>query len=139
MPLHSLRRGRGVLIPVLAVSAALAVCWGGSPIAAATTKHPKPKHHSLALAGKWSGQYNGAFSGTFTLQWTQTGSSLHGNIKLSNPSGTYGVTGSVHNGAITFGVVGAGATYTGTATSTSMSGNYHTPRGGGAWSAHKTS
>ncbi len=98
----------------------------------------RPKHHST-LAGTWSGQYSGAFSGTFTRHWTQSGSSLTGSIALSNPRGKYSVSGSVHGGAITFGAVGAGATYTGSVSGTSMSGSYKTPKGGGTWSAHKTS
>jgi hypothetical protein len=45
----------------------------------------------------------------------------------------------VRGSAITFGAVGAGATYTGSVNGTSMSGRYKSPQGGGAWSAHKTS
>lgn len=92
---------------------------------------------SSSLNGTWSGRYGGAFSGTFTLHWTQTGSKLHGTIALSNPGGRYSITGSVRGKAIAFGAVGAGATYTGTVSGTSMSGHYKTPQGGGAWSAHK--
>jgi hypothetical protein len=117
----------------------MAVCAGSSPVAtAATHHHPKPKQKASSLAGTWSGQYGGAFSGTFTLHWTQSSSTLSGTIKLSYPNGSYSCTGSVHDGAITFGVVGAGATYTGAVSGTSMSGSYKTPKGGGSWSAHKT-
>jgi hypothetical protein len=45
----------------------------------------------------------------------------------------------VHGGAITFGAVGAGAKYTGSVSGSSMSGTYSSPKGGGSWSAHKTS
>ena len=83
-------------------------------------------------------QYGGAFSGTFTLHWTQTGSKLKGSITLSNPRGKYGIGGSVHGSSITFGAVGAGATYTGWVSGKSMSGHYKSPEGGGRWSAHKT-
>ena len=58
---------------------------------------------------------------------------------LSRPRGKYGVTGSVHGKAITFGAVGAGATYTGSVSGRSMSGSYKSGPGRGTWSAHKTS
>jgi hypothetical protein len=46
----------------------------------------------------------------------------------------------VHGSTIRFGTVGSSAiTYSGTASGKSMSGTYHTPGGGGTWSAHKTS
>ena len=106
--------------------------------APATDQTRPPKHHST-LAGTWSGKYGGAFSGTFTLHWTLTRSILRGSITLTNPSGKYSVGGSVHGNAITFGAVGAGATYKGSVSGTSMSGTYQTPQGGGSWSAHKTS
>ena len=77
--------------------------------------------------------------GEFTLQWTQSRSSLHGSITLSNPHGKYPITGTVHGKAIQFGAVGAGATYTGSVSGKSMSGSYKTGKGGGKWSAHKTS
>jgi hypothetical protein len=109
-----------------------------SAIAAASSK---PKHHSkpISLAGTWSGHYSGAFSGTFTLHWTKSGTHLSGSITLSYPSGKYGINGSVHGSAIQFGAVGAGATYTGKVAGKSMSGNYESAKGGGTWSAHKTS
>jgi hypothetical protein len=93
---------------------------------------------SSSIAGTWSGQYSGAFSGTFTLTWTQSGSRLSGSITLSNPSGKYGISGSVQGGAIKFGAVGVGATYTGKVSGTSMSGSFKSPQGSGTWSAHKT-
>jgi hypothetical protein len=95
---------------------------------------PHPK-----LAGTWAGKYGGAFSGTFTLHWTQSGTKLRGSIALSNPKGTYGITGSVHGTAIKFGAVGVGATYTGSVKGKSMSGKYRSPQGGGTWSARKKS
>jgi hypothetical protein len=121
------------LIPVLSVAAVLAVCLGGTSLAAQTSSSTK-------LAGTWSGKYSGAYSGTFTLRWRQTGPALRGSIKLSNPPGTYRITGSVHRNAITFGAVGAGATYTGSVVGSSMSGHYKVAGGaGGSWSAHKVS
>jgi hypothetical protein len=91
----------------------------------------------IQLAGTWSGKYSGAVSGTFTLKWTETGSKLSGSITLSRPAGKYGIGGSVAGSAIHFGAVSVGAKYTGTASSTSMSGRWTSPSGGGSWSAHK--
>jgi hypothetical protein len=119
------------LLTVLGVVALLAICCSGAAIAAGDS--------STSLAGTWSGKYSGAFSGTFTLHWKETGSKLHGSIKLSRPHGTYPVTGTVRGTAIKFGAVGAGATYTGAVHGSSMSGHYKTGQGGGSWSAHKTS
>jgi hypothetical protein len=46
----------------------------------------------------------------------------------------------VRGSTIAFGAVGAGATYTGTVSGTSMSGKYQAAgTTGGTWSAHKTS
>jgi hypothetical protein len=45
----------------------------------------------------------------------------------------------VRGTAITFGAVGAGATYTGSVSGSAMSGRYKTRQGGGRWSAHKRS
>jgi hypothetical protein len=109
--------------------------------AAANSSKPPTKHHPklASLAGTWKGTYSGAFAGTFTLHWTQKGSRLTGSIKLSSPSGTFSIGGSVHGSAIKFGAVGAGATYTGKVSGKSMSGSYLSPKGGGTWSARKTS
>jgi hypothetical protein len=90
------------------------------------------------LSGRWSGQYSGAFHGTFTLTWTQTGSSLNGTIKLSNPHDTLAIHGTVSGTGIKFGSVGF-ATYTGSVFSNVMSGHYNTLRGGGSWNATKLS
>jgi hypothetical protein len=116
--------------PLPWVAALVAVCLSAAT-ALAAVPHSK-------LAGTWSGHYSGAYSGTFTLRWTQSGSKLSGSITLSNPKGKYGITGAVRGSAITFGVVGAGATYTGSVSGKSMSGRYKSSTGGGAWSAHKT-
>jgi hypothetical protein len=119
---------------ILCVVSVLAVgCGGTSAIAAVSSSN----HASSKLAGIWLGRYSGAFSGTFTLRWTQSRSKLSGSITLSNPRGKYGISGSVQRSAIKFGAVGVGATYTGTLSGTSMSGSYKTPQGGGTWSAQK--
>jgi hypothetical protein len=94
-------------------------------------------HTSTGIAGTWSGKYSGAYSGTFTLRWRLVRSILRGTITLSNPHGSYGITGSVNRGTIKFGVVKVGATYTGLVFGNKMSGSYKTPGGGGSWSAHK--
>jgi len=116
---------------VLLGVALFAICFSGAAIAASSP--------SSKLAGKWSGTYSGAFAGKFTLHWRQTGSKLTGSITLSNPAGQYSISGRMRDGKIQFGVVGAGATYKGSVHGTSMRGSYISPRGGGTWSAHKTS
>ena len=87
------------------------------------------------------GSYSGSYTGTFTIHWRQKSSgALTGTIALSRPHGTYGISGNVRGSAISFGAVGAGATYTGSVSGSSMSGHYKTGDGGsGRWSAHKTS
>jgi hypothetical protein len=114
----------------LSVTAFIAVCCTAAALAATPTRS--------TLAGTWTGSYSGAFAGTFRFTWAQTGSRLRGSIHLSNPVGNYGISGLVgRNGAVQFGAVGAGATYKGTVSGTSMSGTYKSPQGGGSWSAHK--
>ena len=93
---------------------------------------------SSSLSGGWTGKYSGAYHGTFTLHWTQSGSQLRGTIKLSSAGGPVGLKGSVRGGSIKFGTVGGPAiTYSGSASGRSMSGRYQTPGGGGSWSAHR--
>lgn len=144
---HPRRRLTSLLAPLVSVAAALAICGAGVSMASTTSSHhrrhhSKPKPHkkvtSSSLAGTWTGQYGGAFSGTFTIQWTQSGSKLDGTIALSNPKGTYSINGTVNGSALSFGAVGVGATYTGSVSGKSMSGTYSSPRGGGSWSASKT-
>lgn len=133
-PQHRLAR----VIPVVSIATALLVILFASASAAA----PMPassKQSTPGLAGTWSGRYSGAVSGTFTLRWTQSGSTLRGSIKLSNPPGRYPITGAVHSGKISFGAVGVGATYTGTVSGRSMSGHWKSANRGGTWSARKTS
>ncbi len=81
----------------------------------------------------------GAVSGQFTIHWKQSGSLLHGTIKLSNPNGKYGISGSIKKGKIKFGAVSVGAKYKGKLKSTSMSGTWTSPSGGGSWNATKSS
>jgi len=139
MHVHLRRRRIPSAISVLWVAALLAICCSGTAIAAVSSKpKPKPKPHHVPLGGSWSGQYSGAFSGTFTLTWKLSKGILKGSITLTKPSGTYTVGGSVHGSTINFGAVGAGATYKGSVSGSSMSGTYQTPQGDGTWSAHKS-
>ena len=100
---------------------------------------PTPAPPAVDLSGSWKGQYSGAFNGTFTLTWSQSGATLSGDIALSNPPNTVHVTGNVGGSAITFGSVG-GVAYSGSVSGNSMSGNYQVPGGGpgGTWSASKS-
>jgi hypothetical protein len=125
-------------LPALWIAAALALACSGTALAAArgTSVHHPPKPKSK-LAGKWTGSYGGAVSGHFTIHWKQNGSKLAGTITLSNPSGKYGIGGSVKKGKIKFGAVSVGAKYKGTFKGTSMSGTWTSPEGGGSWSATK--
>jgi hypothetical protein len=125
-------------IPVVSVAAAvLAICCTGTSLAAPT--HFSSKQSAPKLAGTWSGRYTGAVSGTFTLRWAQSGSTLRGTIKLSNPPGTYPISGTVRGSQISFGAVGVGATYSGTVSGRSMSGRWKSANRGGTWNARKTS
>ena len=100
---------------------------------------------SVDLSGTWSGQYSGTpYAGNFTLDWTQTGSSLQGSIQVSDPAGDhYSISGTVTGSSIQFGAVG-GVTYTGTVSGDSMSGTWSIPGlsggslGGGSWNATKS-
>ena len=94
---------------------------------------------SVKLGGTWSGSYTGGYSGTFTIQWTQSRSRLQGKIALSNPHGTYNITGSVNGTKINFGAVSVGAVYTGSLSRSglSMSGKWTSGTYKGTWRAHK--
>jgi len=134
--MDSSRRRVGVL--TMAVSAVLVLTVG----AGGTWAKHKPIVHRVSastLAGTWSGHYSGGYSGTFVLHWTQSGAKLTGTIKLSSPSGTFSVNGTVKGTAIKFGAVGVGATYTGSVSGKTMSGTYQASPAGGSWGAIKTS
>ena len=115
----------------------------GGVAAAKTSHHPhKPaRQEILELGGTWTGSYHGSkFSGSFTLNWTQSGTKLNGSLKLTDPSGTYTCTGTITGSSIQFGAVSVGATYTGSVSSNgkSMSGNWKSPEDSGSWSASKS-
>jgi hypothetical protein len=117
-----------------AVSILVVLAAAGSVTAA--TRRSTTAH----LGGSWSGKYDGAVSGTFTLTWTQNArGKLTGAIKLSRPAGTYPITGHVSGAGIKFGAVGVGAVYTGKVSTLGlkMSGTWASGPGGGTWSAHR--
>ena len=91
------------------------------------------------LAGTWSGSYKGGYAGTFTIHWRQSRSRLNGTITLSNPHGTYNITGRVNGTGIKFGAVGVGALYSGSVSTSglSMSGHWTSGPASGTWKAHK--
>ena len=130
MHIHSLGRWTRLGVSVLWVAALLAICGSAATARGAT--------RPIKLGGTWTGSYSGTFSGTFTIHWREVGTKLRGSIDLSRPKGTYPITGKIIGSKIHFGAVGAGATYSGTATPTSMSGHYNTAQGGGTWSAQKS-
>jgi len=126
-----MRRSPVIRLAVVTVLV-VALCGATAALAARST--------SSGIAGVWIGKYRGAYSGTFRLSWTLTRGRLHGTINLSSPKGSYGINGTVgRGGAIKFGVVNAGATYTGTVFGSKMSGSYKSPGGNGKWSATKIS
>jgi hypothetical protein len=137
-PVAKLSPARLVAI-VLGICCSFAIVAAGSSSASASGSHVRAAQSSLT--GAWSGNYSGAYHGTFTLQWTQSGSKLSGTIKLSaNRGAKVPLKGTVHGNTIRFGTVGSSAiTYSGSVSGKSMSGTYKTPGGGGPWSAHKTS
>jgi len=113
---------------------ALALCIAGTATVATA------KSSTLHLGGKWTGTYNGSYSGTFTINWIQSGSKLAGTINLSRPKGSYGINGSIDGASIKFGAVTAGALYKGSVSKSgkSMGGTYTTGNGGsGHWAATK--
>ena len=119
-------------IVALWVAVAVSLCSSAALAAAGATQ-------ASNLAGTWSGSYKGGYSGTFTIHWKQSRSRLNGTIALSNPHGTYNITGSVKGTGINFGAVGVGALYSGSvsASGRSMSGHWTSGPVGGTWKAHK--
>ncbi len=129
------------------VVALLAGCGSSKPKATSTNVasggNAKAATTKVDLSGKWKGTYGGAFSGTFELNWTQSGNKLTGTITLSAPASTLNLDGTVNGLSINFGTVGSAAiTYTGSVTSTGlvMSGSYTVAgKDGGNWGAGKES
>lgn len=126
-------------LPALWIAALLALACCSAALAAQTSTR---SHAAIQvkLGGKWKGTYGGAVSGHFTIHWRQTGTTLHGTIKLSNPSGTYAIDGGVRGTKIKFGALTVGAKYKGVLHGTNrMSGTWTSGVGGGGWSARKAS
>ena len=142
MRASSLRRRFAMMALPLSVAAVVAFGAAISDVAAAKTNHHSHKPRKiLELGGKWTGSYHGGrFSGSFTLNWTQSGTKLSGSLKLSDPIGTYGCTGAITGSSIQFGAVSVGANYTGSVSSNgkSMSGTWKSPVDSGSWSATKS-
>jgi hypothetical protein len=135
-------------LAAIALGGCSASTTSGTPTPAATatatpTPIPAPTPTPIVdLSGNWTGQYSGPFNGTFVLQFTESGSALHGLIDLSSPRETLQISGTVTGSSISFGAVGV-VTYTGTVSGTSsgsnlsMSGSYTDIANGhtGSWSA----
>ena len=139
MEIQSLRRRITRGVPALWIAATLALACCGTALAAQTSSR---SHAAIQvkLGGKWKGTYGGAVSGHFTIRWKQTGTTLHGTINLSTPSGKYTIDGGVRGTKIKFGALTVGATYKGVLHGSSrMSGTWTSASGGGSWSAHKVS
>jgi hypothetical protein len=72
-----------------------------------------PFIHGAACPGGGRGRNSGTYSGTFVLNWDQSGSKLSGTIDLST-AGRVPVNGTVDGSSIKFGTVGGSAVhYTG--------------------------
>ena len=129
---HVNRKGPRRVVALWVALLVASSCTTAALAAATATQPTKP-------AGAWSGSYTGGSSGTFTLHWRQTGSSLRGKIALSNPHGTYNITGSVNGTKINFGAASVGAVYTGSLSRSglSMSGIWTSGTYKGTWRAHK--
>ncbi len=110
-------------------------------VTATTTATPTSKSAGVDLSGVWAGKYSGAYTGTFVLDWKQTGSKLSGTIELSAPPTTLSLNGTITGTTIEFGTVGsAEITYSGTVSGDTMSGTYSVNGApGGDWSATKSS
>ena len=124
----------------------------GSKLTAATTKlgtltsstcasAASPSASASGLSGTWSGTYSGASDGTFTLNWTASGSNLTGTIVISDlGDDPIPINGTLNGNTISFGTVGTAAvTYKGTVSGNSMSGTWQAPIGNGNWNATKQS
>ena len=130
-PVAKLSRARSVVI-VLGICCSFAVIAAGSSSARASGSHVRAAQSSLT--GAWSGNYSGAYHGTFTLQWTQSGSKLSGTIKLSARtaaprSPSRGLCAAAPSASAPS--APPAITYSGSVSGKSMSGTYKTPGGGG--------
>lgn len=101
----------------------------------------------LGVTGTWPGTWQDAAgaSGTFTMQFAQTGNQISGPITIEGSTcvsqGT--ISGTIDGDQITFGAVKAGNSvdYTGTISGDTMSGTWASPACGGdsgTWEAIRT-
>jgi hypothetical protein len=150
MDFISLRRRALQIVGAASLAAVLAASLATGATQAAKAPAAPKAVTATGLTGAWSGTYGGKFSGTFKLNWTDTPGKLRGTgtlkgtitITYQGQSQKTSVSGKVLGGTISFGAVGPVGVikYTGTSSgSSSMSGKYTTPVGGGTWSANKTS
>ena len=112
-----------------------------SPPTPASSTSVSARVATAALSGTWDGHYSGGYSGRFTLTWTESGSSLNGTIRLSSPSASLPIHGTLSSGHISFGTVGSTQiTYTGSVSGATMTGRYLFAGGAGGtgnWDASK--
>lgn len=131
-----------LVLSVIAVGCSSPKKTTGTGVTTPTTSAQAPTTAAVTggLSGTWTGQYTGADQGTFTLTWQQSGLNLTGTIKLSAPSVTDDISGTVQGDTISFGTLGAEATtYSGSVSGNTMSGTYKAPNGSGTWNATKAS
>jgi len=127
---------------------------GAGPVTTSTppsnTSSATPSESAAAgaIQGRWDGTWTSTSSpgtsGTFHIDFTQSGIQLNGSITIKNtPCITTGtITGALAGNRITFGAVQGAQTiaYTGTISGPSMSGTYDAPQcgnGKGNWRATK--
>ena len=124
-----------------ALSAVPAAFFDPQGLSQANETFEKLRSAAVDLSGTWNGEYSGAYTGTFVLNWKQTGSKLTGTIELSAPPATLSLNGTITGTTIEFGTVGsAEITYSGTVAGDKMSGTYSVNGSpGGDWSATKSS
>jgi hypothetical protein len=118
----------------------------GEPAPSPTSSSEGPAV-DLGISGKWSGSWANTTSndatGTFTIEWVQSGSSLDGTISIKGTPCLDGgsISGEVHGATIEFGAVKGQVLveYTGKIDGDSMSGTYETDCGNaeGTWEASK--
>jgi hypothetical protein len=114
-----------------------------APASSSFSSTGSPVSTSTDISGKWNGSYqpNGGGSGTFSVTFTQTGSSLDGtlSIAVSCLNGAK-VTGKVNGDSIEFGSVNGQCSvdYKGKINGDQMSGTYGLGAGtAGTWKATK--
>lgn len=119
-----------------------------APPAVTASSTPSDSGSADAIEGPWDGTWTSTStpgaSGTFHIEFTQSGDQLNGSITITNsPCITTGtISGALDGNSITFGAVkgSQNVAYTGTISGSSMSGTYAAPQcdnGVGDWTATK--